>query len=84
MNIPDRIVVCRFYEYGPAGVIMDPSYPVSRHDYPSDSEELERLESALECGPRGAVAVSLIAVGLLMVGWLGLYFLVFLPRGTVG
>lgn len=63
---------------------MDPSYPVSRHDYSSDAEELERLESALEGGPRGAVAVSLIAVGLLMVGWLGIYFLVFLPRGTIG
>ena len=63
---------------------MDPSYPTSRHDYSSDSEELERLELALEGGPRGAVAVSLIAVGLLMVGWLGIYFLVFLPRGTIG
>jgi hypothetical protein len=63
---------------------MDPSYPNTRHDYPSDSEELERLEVALEGGPKGAVAVSLIAVGLLMVGWLGIYFLVFLPRGTIG
>jgi len=63
---------------------MDSSYPVSRHDYASDAEELERLESALEGGPKGAVAVSLIAAGLLMVGWLGIYFLVFLPRGTVG
>ena len=34
--------------------------------------------------PKGAVAVSLIAVALLLVGWLGMYFLVFLPRGTVG
>ena len=32
----------------------------------------------------GAVAVSLIAVALLLLGWLGMYFLVFLPRGTVG
>ena len=63
---------------------MDPSYPVSRHDYSSDAEELERVEMALEDGPRGAVAVSLIAVGLLLIGWLGIYFLVFLPRGTVG
>ena len=40
--------------------------------------------SGLEGGPKGAVTVSLIAVLLLMVGWLGMYFLVFLPRGTVG
>ena len=64
--------------------MSDPAYPVTRHDYAGDTDELERLEAALEHGPRGAVAVSLIAVALLMVGWLGLYFLVFLPRGTVG
>jgi hypothetical protein len=63
---------------------MDPSYPISRNDYSSDSNELERLEKALDGGPRGAIAVSLIAVGLLMIGWLGMYFLVFLPRGTIG
>ena len=50
----------------------------------SDAEELERLESAMEATPRGAVAVSLIAVGLLLICWLAIYFFVFLPRGTVG
>jgi hypothetical protein len=64
--------------------MAEPSYPVTRHDYADDAKELERLEAALEGGPKGAVAVSLIAVALLMVGWLGIYFLVFLPRGTVG
>ena len=61
-----------------------PAYPSSAHDYASDAEELERLEKALEGGPRGAIAVSAIAVALLLLGWLGIYFLVFLPRGTVG
>jgi hypothetical protein len=64
--------------------MAEPDYPVTRHDYADDAEELERLEASLEGGPKGAVAVSLIAVGLLMVGWLGMYFLVFLPRGPVG
>lgn len=64
--------------------MAEPAFPVTRHDYVDDAKELERLEAALEGGPRGAVAVSLIAVALLMVGWLGMYFLVFLPRGTVG
>jgi hypothetical protein len=64
--------------------VSDQAYPVTRHDYAGDAEELERLEAALEGGPKGAVAVSLIAVALLMIGWLGMYFLVFLPRGTVG
>jgi hypothetical protein len=62
----------------------EPSYPITHHDYLDDADELERLESALEGGPKGAAIVSLIAVGLLMVGWLGMYFLVFLPRGTIG
>ena len=64
--------------------MTEPAYPATPHDYASDAEELERLEAAFGEAPRGAVVVSLIAVGLLMLGWLGMYFLVFLPRGTVG
>jgi len=54
------------------------------HDYSSDAEELERLEAAMEQTPRGAVVVSGIAVGLLILCWLLIYIFVFLPRGTVG
>ena len=64
--------------------MTEPGYPNGRHDYASDSEELELLERAMDDTPKGAVAVSLIAVALLLLGWLGMYFLVFLPRGTVG
>ena len=66
------------------GRMSQDSYPVGAHDYSGDAEEMQRLEAALEDAPRGALVVSGIAVGLLMVGWLGLYFLVFLPRGPVG
>jgi hypothetical protein len=34
--------------------------------------------------PRGAIIVAAIAVGLLFLGWLGFYFLLFLPRGAIG
>lgn len=64
--------------------MAEQSYPASAHDYASEAEEVERLEAAMEEAPRGALIVSLIAVGLLLIGWLGLYFLVFLPRGSVG
>jgi len=64
--------------------MAEQSYPAATHDYASDAEEFERLEAAMDETPRGALIVSLIAVGLLLVGWLGLYFLVFLPRGSVG
>jgi hypothetical protein len=60
------------------------AYPTTRHDYADEAEELERLETAMHGGPRGALAVSAIAVGLLLLCWLAIYFLVFIPRGTVG
>ena len=64
--------------------MSEPAYPLQRHDYASDGEELERLEAALEATPRGALLVSAIAVGLLLLCWLAIYFFVFLPRGTIG
>ena len=64
--------------------MTEPAYPRTDHDYPGDDEELQRLEDAMSGGPRGAVAVSGIAVALLMLGWLFIYVFVFLPRGTVG
>jgi hypothetical protein len=39
---------------------------------------------ALKNGPRGALVIAATAVGLLLVGWLLFYFVVFLTRGAVG
>jgi hypothetical protein len=39
---------------------------------------------SLRGGARGALVVSAIAVGLLFIGWLAFYFLIFMPRGPVG
>ena len=64
--------------------MTDPSYPASAHDYASDADELKSLEAAMEASPRGALAVSGVAVGLLILAWLAIYVFVFLPRGTVG
>jgi len=44
----------------------------------------EEATQALRNGPIGAFVVAGIAVGLLFIGWLALYFLLFLPRGEVG
>lgn len=38
----------------------------------------------IEGGPRGAYVVAGLAVGLLFVAWLAFYFLLFMPRGSVG
>jgi hypothetical protein len=39
---------------------------------------------ALGKGPIGALVVAVIAVGLLFIGWLAFYFLLFMPRGPIG
>lgn len=44
-----------------------------------DPAERERLLAAV---PAGAVALAGLTVVLLLIGWFGLYFLVYLPRGS--
>jgi hypothetical protein len=39
---------------------------------------------ALEHGPRGALLLASLAVGLMFIGWLAFYFLLFWPRGPIG
>ena len=34
--------------------------------------------------PAGALALSGVAVALLLIAWLLIYFLIYLPRGMVG
>ena len=45
---------------------------------------LTRPPQPLGDGPLGALLVAGISVGLLFVGWLLFYFLLFMPRGSVG
>ena len=47
-------------------------------------DDAAALERALAVVPRGAVALAGTALGLVMLGWLFVYFFVFLPRGAVG
>jgi hypothetical protein len=64
--------------------LAETSYPADAHDYASDAEELERVDAAMNGAPSGAVVISAISVGLLMIAWLIIYAFVFIPRGTVG
>jgi hypothetical protein len=48
---------------------------------PANDAALERVMREV---PRGALALSGLAVGLLLVAWFLMYALVFLPRGMVG
>jgi hypothetical protein len=51
---------------------------------PSEGPEAARLEEALKVAPRGAMALAALAVAVLMLCWLLIYFFAFIPRGTVG
>jgi hypothetical protein len=49
--------------------------------------ELIASETAAEClkhGPRGALVLASVSVGLLFIGWLAFYFFLFIPRGSIG
>lgn len=47
---------------------------------------IHRLSAAAksEYSPRGAFLVAGISASLLLIGWLAFYFLLFLPRGSIG
>ncbi len=49
-----------------------------------DNVNPAELERVLETVPRGAFALAGLAVGALVLAWLGVYFFVFLPRGPIG
>jgi hypothetical protein len=46
--------------------------------------EAQDAARALKRGPIGAFVVAGIAVGILFIGWLCFYFLLFMPRGSIG
>jgi hypothetical protein len=44
----------------------------------------DAVAETLGRGPRGAFFVAGISTALLFLGWLAFYFLLFMPRGSVG
>jgi hypothetical protein len=46
--------------------------------------DADTAAQALQHGPRGALVLASISVGLLFIGWLLFYFVLFIPRGPVG
>jgi hypothetical protein len=49
---------------------------------PAPSTDAE-LEQVLKIVPKGALALAGAALGLLMLAWFVIYFVVFLPRGPI-
>ena len=67
--------------------------PIVRADQPSaadspfevaDDVDEAALVRAMRMVPLGAAVLAGSAVALLVIGWLLIYLLVFVPRGTVG
>jgi hypothetical protein len=51
---------------------------------PTDTtQEDARVDEIVRSGPRGALAVTGIAVAIVMAMWFLFYFFAFLPRGTL-
>jgi hypothetical protein len=63
---------------------QDPQSISTQSAAPAEPGGAETAAQALRDGPIGAYLVSGVAVGLLFLGWLAFYFLVFLPRGAIG
>lgn len=51
---------------------------------PDDGVAQSDLDAVMEDVPKGAMALSALAVAALLAGWFYIYFWVFIPRGAVG
>jgi cobalamin synthase len=57
--------------------------PAANPDGVRSRQEDEALARVMRDVPRGALALSVLTVGLLLVAWFLIYALIFLPRGMV-
>jgi hypothetical protein len=62
----------------------DPNASAQFPPRPDDVIDDADLERVMRDVPSGALALSLLTVGLLLVAWFLMYAFVFLPRGMVG
>jgi hypothetical protein len=57
--------------------------PAAKTDGVRSRQDDEALTRVMRDVPRGALALSVLTVGLLLVAWFLIYALIFLPRGMV-
>jgi len=57
--------------------------PAAKTDGVRSRQDDESLARVMHDVPRGALALSVLTVGLLLVAWFLIYALIFLPRGMV-
>jgi hypothetical protein len=56
----------------------------TRSPDPGDEIDAAVLAGVMGDVPRGAAMLAGAAVGLLVIGWILIYLLVFIPRGVIG
>jgi hypothetical protein len=61
-----------------------PNYSAQVPPRVDDAIDDAALERVMREVPSGALALSLLTVGLLLLAWFLMYAFVFLPRGMVG
>ncbi|SHL67372.1 hypothetical protein SAMN05444159_6506 [Bradyrhizobium lablabi] len=64
--------------------IVDDSSTAGSAEHVSAPIGSDAAAETLRHGPRGAFFVAGISTALLFLGWLAFYFLLFMPRGSVG
>jgi hypothetical protein len=76
---------------GTAGHLVSGDSTIERHvsaagtiEHVAAPIDAATAAEALSHGPRGALLLAGISVGLLFIGWLLFYFVLFMPRGPVG
>lgn len=62
----------------------DPTSAIASPDQVTDDIDERHLAEAMRIVPLGAGVVAGIAVAMLVIGYLLIYVLVFVPRGVVG
>jgi hypothetical protein len=66
------------------GSLMSTPSEANASDESGEAFDDPALERIMQEVPRGALALSGLTVGLLLLAWFLMYLFVFLPRGAVG
>lgn len=61
-----------------------PTEDDSNTDRATTAAEEEALRQVMDVVPRGALALSGLLLFAIIIGWLAIYWLVFVPRGLIG
>jgi len=61
-----------------------PDLPAAPEEDVVTPAEAQAVAEAFKRGPIGALLLSSISVGLLFVGWILFFFLLFMRRGPIG